>query len=247
MNPIIRWAATAVFLVALLAMPFSGAARAQDDDAQAQLDKTAAAMLALQTFHFDLETTAGTTSFQDAFELKSVTGDVARPSSFQAQVAVKLAIVSLTLDVIGIGTDVWVKNPIGGGDEFIQVTGGDTDIQLPPTILLNPDKLVSEALNFLNDPQLAGTEELDGQTTTVLTGTLSLADVLGAGTPIPELEGFNPASEPLEVKAWIDEQNRLVRIDFTGPLFSFEEGTGRLVRSITFSNFDAPLTIEPPA
>jgi hypothetical protein len=241
---IMRWGAIALILCTLLTAPLASMVAAQDD-AKAQLDETAAAMLALQTFHFDLETTAGTTSFQDAFELESVTGDVVRPSSFQATVDVKLAIVSLSLDVIGIGTDIWVKNPIGS--EFVQVTGGDSDVQLPPTLLLNPDRLVNEALNYLDDPQLAGTEELDGQEMTVVTGTLSLADILGQGTPIPELEEIKPAKDPLDVKMWIDDQDRLVRIDFTGPLFSFEEGTGRLVRSITFSDFDAPLTIEPPA
>jgi hypothetical protein len=241
---IMRWGAIALILCTLLTAPLASMVAAQDD-AKAQLDETAAAMLALQTFHFDLETTAGTTSFQDAFELESVTGDVVRPSSFQATVDVKLAIVSLSLDVIGIGTDIWVKNPIGS--DFVQVTGGDSDVQLPPTLLLNPDRLVNEALNYLDDPQLAGTEELDGQEMTVVTGTLSLADILGQGTPIPELEEIKPAKDPLDVKMWIDDQDRLVRIDFTGPLFSFEEGTGRLVRSITFSDFDAPLTIEPPA
>jgi hypothetical protein len=38
-----------------------------------------------------------------------------------------------------------------------------------------------------------------------------------------------------------------VQVDFVGPLFSFEEGTGRLVRRVTFSNFDAEVSIEPPA
>jgi hypothetical protein len=46
---------------------------------------------------------------------------------------------------------------------------------------------------------------------------------------------------------WIDDQDRLVQIDFVGPLFSFEEGSGRLVRRVTFSNFDADISIEPPA
>ena len=50
---------------------------------------------------------------------------------------------------------------------------------------------------------------------------------------------ISAANEPLDVKMLIDDQDRLVQIDFVGPLFSFEEGTGRLVRRVTFSNFDA--------
>lgn len=246
MNRLIRWIPAVLLVCAVLAPSLRTTVRAQDD-AKAQLDQTTAAMLALKSFHFDLETTAGTTSFQDALELKSVTGDIVRPTTFQAKVEVKLAIVTLTLEVIGIDGDIWVKNPIGGDDAFMQVTGGEADLQLPPTILLNPDTLVTEALKYLDDPQLAGTEELDGQQMTVVTGTFDPTKLIGGGTPAPELEGFSPASGPLDVKMWIDDQDRLVRIDFTGPLFSFEEGTGRLVRSITFSDFDADITIEQPA
>jgi hypothetical protein len=239
---------TAVGLVAgaLISPALGDAVRAQDD-AKTQIDATAAALLALKTFHFDLETTVGTTSFQDAFELKSVTGDVVRPSSFQAKVEVKLAIVSLTLDVVSVDGNTWVKNPIGGDDSFIQVTGGDSDFQLPPTILLNPDQLVSEALKYLDDPQLGEPEEIDGQQMTVVTGTFDPSKLIGGGTPIADLDELNPSGEPLDVKAWIDDQDRLVRIDFSGPLFSFEEGSGRLVRSITFSDFDADITISQPA
>lgn len=246
MSRLYRWA-TILLICLVLSPALTGVVRAQDD-AQAQIDATAAAMLALKSFHFDLETTAGTTTFQDAFELKSVTGDVVRPSSFRAEVQVKLAIISLTLEVVSINGNTWVKNPIGGGgDAFIQVTGGDSDVQLPPTLLLNPDELVSEALTYLDDPQIAGTEELDGQQLTVVTGTFDPSKLVGGGTPIAELGTFTPASQPLDVKAWIDDQDRLVRIDFSGPLFAFEEGSGRLVRSITFSDFDADVTITQPA
>lgn len=240
-----RW--TALLLILLTLSPaLSGTVRAQDD-AKAQLDKTVAAMLALKTFHFDLETTAGTTSFQDLFELRSVTGDVVRPNNFQAKVEVKLAFVTVTLEAVGVEGNIWVKSPLGGSDAFIQVTGGETDLQLPPTILLNPDQLVSEALKYLDNPQIGDPEELDGQQMTVVTGTFDPRKLISGGTPTADMSNLTPASQPLDVKAWIDDQDRLVRIDFSGPLFSFEEGAGRLVRSITFSNFDADITISQPA
>jgi len=245
MTRIIRWTATVLLLATLFGTSLTGNVRAQDD-AQAQLDATAATMLALNSFHFDLETTAGKTSFQNLFELKSVTGDVVRPNSFQAQVNLQIAMLAPTLEVVGIGGDIWVKNPLGGSDAFVQLTGGDTGIQLPPAILLNPDQLVSQALAYLENPQLAGKDKLDGQEMTVVTGTFDPARLTG-NVSSSEMGQFEAAKEPLEVKAWIDDQDRLVRIDFIGPLFAFEEGTGRLVRSITFSNFDADITIQQPA
>lgn len=244
-----RCSRRAFVLLAIGAVPALGsvrAAAAQDDAAQ-QLEATTNAMLALDSFHFDLTTTAGTTSFEDAFELRSVSGDIDRPDRFQAAVEVKVAFVTLTLDVIGIGSDIWVKNPLGNDDAFIHVTGGDTDVQLPPTILLNPDRLVREALGYLENPAIAGTETVDGEEMTVLTGSFDPMRLIGSGTPVPDLGPFQPAQQPLEIEAWIDSQDRLVRIDFIGPIFGFEEGTGRLVRSIELSEFDAPMSIEPPA
>jgi len=161
-------------------------------------------------------------------------------------VNLQIAMLAPTLEVVGIGGDIWVKNPLGGSDAFVQLTGGDTGIQLPPAILLNPDQLVSQALAYLENPQLAGKDKLDGQEMTVVTGTFDPARLTG-NVSSSEMGQFEAAKEPLEVKAWIDDQDRLVRIDFIGPLFAFEEGTGRLVRSITFSNFDADITIQQPA
>lgn len=242
---IARWAALVLILCTLVVAPLRSASA--QDDAQAQLDATAAAMLALTSFHFKLETTAGRSVFQEAFELKTVEGDLVRPTDFQAAVDVKLAIVDLTLEVVSVDGNIWVKNPIGGDDSFIQITGGDSDFELPPMDLINPDQLVQDALQYLEDPQIAGTEELEGQEMTVLTGTFDPAQLIGSGTPSASESVIDAASEPLDVKMWIDDQDRLVQVDFIGPLFSFEEGTGRLVRRIAFSNFDADISIEPPA
>lgn len=242
---IARWTALVLMLCTLIAAPLRSVGA--QDDAQAQLDATASAMLALQSFHFKLETTEGKSVFQEAFELKTVEGDLVRPTDFQAAVGVKLAIVDLTLEVVSVDGNIWVKNPIGGDDSFIQITGGDSDFQLPPMELLNPDSLVQEALKYLENPQIAGTEEIDGQQLTVLTGTFDPARLISSGTPSTAESMISAATEPLDVKMWIDDQDRLVQIDFTGPLFSFEEGSGRLVRQITFSNFDADISIEPPA
>jgi len=54
MTRIIRWTATVLLLATLFGTSLTGNVRAQDD-AQAQLDATAATMLALNSFHFDLK------------------------------------------------------------------------------------------------------------------------------------------------------------------------------------------------
>ena len=246
MTRFLRWTITMLLVCTMLAPATIGIARAQDD-ATTQLNKTVATMLALQSFHFELDTTAGASTFQGLLELEGVSGDVVRPSDFQATVVVKMAMISLSFEVVEVGGELWVKNPLGGDNaDFVQVNGVDSDFQLPPTILLNPDQLVAGMLNYLDNAALAGTDKLDGEEMTVVTGTFDPTKLFSEGTPLAGLENFKPASEPLQIKTWIDDQNRLVRIDFTGPLFEFEEGTGRLVRTITFSNFDEAVTIQKP-
>src|SRR5215203_5093543 len=205
-----RWTMLVLLLSTLVASPYQSAIA--QDDAQAQLEATAAAMLELNSFHFKLETTAGRTVFQEAFELKTVEGDVVRPANFNAAVGVKLAIVDLTLEVISVDGNIWVKNPIGGDDSFIQVTGGDSDFELPPMAFLNPDTLVQDALRYLDDPQIAGTEELDGQQMTVLTGTFDPSELISSVTPGAEDSILSAASQPLEVSMLIDDLDRLVQI-----------------------------------
>lgn len=129
MNRFLKRSLLLLLLLGLLAVPEH--VTIAQDDAQAQLDATAAAMLELQSFHFALETTAGKTVFQDAVELRGVEGDVVRPSDFQAKVSVHVAILDLTLEVVGLDGTIWVKNPIGGGDSFIQLTGAGSEFDLP--------------------------------------------------------------------------------------------------------------------
>jgi hypothetical protein len=209
---IVRWTALVLILCTLVAAPIRSATA--QDDAQAQLDATASDMIALNSFQFKLVTTAGKTVYQDVFELNTVEGDVVRPANFQAALGVKLAIIDLTIEVVGVDGNIWVKNPIGGDDEFIQVTGGDSDFQLPPTELLNPDTLVQGALKYLDNPQIADTEELDGQEMTVLTGTFDPAELISSGTATVAGSAISAASQPLNVQMWIDDQYRLVQIDF---------------------------------
>jgi LppX_LprAFG lipoprotein len=221
--------------------PFS--AKAQQTDAEAKLKDVAETMLGLDSFHFDFSTPEGKTLLADQIELVGVEGDVQRPDKFQATFRVKAAIVELALDAIGVGRDVWVEDPIGGG-EFVKVTGNEGDETVPPLDFLNPDNLVDKALRSLKDAKVEGEEELNGQSTTTYTGTFDPNDLEAAEDgAFPGIEGD---IEPLKVKLWVDDQNRLLRMELEGPLLEAEKDTGRIVRRIEFSTFNEPLAIEPP-
>src|SRR3989337_2439989 len=93
----------------------SAAPSAGQDDAEARaiLEGAAAAMADVQSFQFSLTTEQGETIIMDTLELKEVTGSVQRPDRFQATVSAAVAVLDVDVEVVGIGTQVWVKNPLG--------------------------------------------------------------------------------------------------------------------------------------
>jgi hypothetical protein len=219
--------------------------RAQDEepDPAALLDETAEAMLAIDSFHFAITTPVGKTMLEDGIELAGVQGDVVRPDIFQVTFTVDLGIASLDLEAIGIGSELWVANPLEGGN-FIRIAGEGEEISIPPLALLNPDQLIRDAIALLRDPVYEGTEEIDGREVRVISGVFDPADLQVLGTPVSEQ--FLSGLEPLDVLLAIDDANRIVRAEFSGALLPSEQGAGRIVRRVDLSNFDEPVVITPP-
>ncbi len=235
------WLSFAILAVASIGGGTAALAQ-EEGDAPAILERSAETMLDLESFHFTISTPVGKTLLVDGVQLNRVEGDVVRPMSFKATFSVDLGIASLDLQAIGIDTTLWVANPLEGG-AFTQLTGG-ADQPVPPLALLNPDQLIMQAVNLIPEPVVAGSEEIDGVETTVISGTFDPSDITIAGTPVAE--SFTGDIEPLTVLLWIDEENRVVRADFAGALLPSEQGGGRIVRRVDLSGFDQPVTIEPP-
>jgi LppX/LprAFG-like lipoprotein len=218
---------------------------AQNDstDAQAIVEEAAATMLDLDSFHFSVTTPVGKTILADQAELTGIKGDVLRPDSFQAQFTIELGFISLDLHAIGIGSNLWVSDPLSEDGQFINISemGGET---LPPQALLNPDQLVMLAVGLLRDPVIKGDDEIDGEPVVNIEGTFDPSDLESLGTPVPE--EILAETEPLTVNLWIDEQHRILRAEFAGALLPSERGAGRVVRRVDLSAFNEPVTIEAP-
>ena len=107
-------------LLAVLALAPAGAV-AQDDDATALLERAAETMAGLDSFHFELSTPRGRTLLLENIELVGLEGDVQRPDRFRASATGRAAIVELSVDVVGVGTRLWVTNPLGGAEQFEEI------------------------------------------------------------------------------------------------------------------------------
>lgn len=238
-NQIILTAITILVMLSPLMQPVASAS----EDADVLLTSAAESMLELDSFHFLLTTPTGKTLLTPELELKRIEGDFVAPDRFRADAEVTAIIASLIISVIGIGDRLWVSDPFTSGDKMIPVQGDETGATPIPKYV-NPEYLVSLALTSIQSPVIAGNETIDGVSTTKITGTIDPAQAVVDGTPVALVAG---SSELIEVTIWIDEQDRVVRVEFDGPLTASEIGTGKIVRRLDLSRFDEPITVEEPA
>lgn len=218
-----------------------------DDDAERLLQLSAEAMAKVKTFHFDMETIDGKATILENLELKEVSGDVVRPDSFRATMTASLAVIDVSVQVVSIGGAVWVTDPTKSGTVWQQVaTGGEQGAAAEFTDLINPDRLFLAAITMLDEPTLEGTEELDGQECSVITGQFDPARFEELASPIAgEVDTTSILTgEPIDLTAWIAADGRIIRIEEEGPLTRSESRD--VVRAITFSAFDEPVEISAP-
>lgn len=217
----------------------------EDAEAVALLRQAAEAMAALDGFHFELSTPRGQTLLLENIELVRVEGDVQRPDSFRASIGARAAIIDLSLRAVGIGSRIWVTNPLSEDDAFQELDLGqgiDGSEMDGATLvdLLNPDRILLQAVEQIQDPTIVGQDEIDGTDVTRVDGTVDLSRLEADGTPIPGLR----TEAPLPVTIWIDDVGRVVRLELEGPLTAAEPLD--VVRRLDLSRFDEPIDIQPP-
>lgn len=233
----------AVFAVMSSLLLGTGSSTSSAQEAAEMVDQAARTMLELDSFHFSVTTELGKTLLSEQIELTGIEGDVLRPDAFRAEFTVELGFASLDLSAIGIGSSLWVSDPISGNNQYIELSGEGLET-LPPRELLNPDRLVMLAVSLLKDSAIKGDDEINDRPVINIEGTLDPRDLEQLGTPVPE--ELLSDIEPLTVDLWIDEEHRIVRTEFAGALLPSERDAGPLVRRIELSAFNEPLTIEAP-
>ena len=224
-------------------MPAMAQTPESSDEAAALLKTAAETMTALDTFHFVLSTENGTTQFYEGLELTGVEGDVKRPDMFRASATVKIVVAELTIKMVSVGGRVWITDPMSNGDKYIDV--GDMGVSgFDPATLINPDRLILPAIDAIDNPTIAGMESIDGEEMTRIDGTVNLRVTLQEnGSGAPDWILAIPESMPLSV--WIDAENRVRRVQVTGPILQSEADD--LIRQVDFSNFNEPIDIQAPS
>jgi hypothetical protein len=235
---------------AILADRIRHEASAQDDDVTRLLESAAARMASLVSFHFEMETIDGKSLIMESLELTAVAGDVVRPDSFQATIDARLIMVEVSVDVVSIGGKVWVTDPLQSGTVWQQIADGSESGggAASFTDLINPDRLFLLAITYIQDPVIEGSEEINGEDCTIVTGTFKPSDLQEIASPIAEGTPANAesllATDPVYLTAWIAGDGRVFQMEEAGPLTAAESRD--VIRRVSFTNFDGDIQIVEP-
>lgn len=223
----------------------AGAAQDESSAATQLLLNAVETMGKVQSFRFELKTVRGESTILDNLELAGVVGSVQRPDSFQATITARVAIVEIDVDVIGIGSRVWVTDPMAANEQYIEVTSGDPELGEELTSLLNPDKLLLQAVGLVKEPEIDGVETIDKIRTTRIVGSVNLAE-LPQFTATPEI---GPSDllvlGEMPVTIWIDADGHVLSMEVDGPLTKDESPD--VIRRLNLYDFDVPVEIVAPA
>jgi len=241
-----------LLLILLLSLvcgpPLSGAQATvsqESGEAEVHLQRATEAMAGLNSFHFALTTVEGTTQFMEQFELSGLEGDVERPDRFKATITAKAAIIELSVEAVGIGNQVWITDPLSSEKRWIvlnisEMTGTDR----PITDLINPDRILLEAVNLIEPPMVAGEEEIDGTKTTRIDGVVDVSRLQQAATPVASDAASDAAAELLPISIWIGDEGFIRRLEIAGALTDAESPD--VVRRLDLSGFNQDVAIEAP-
>ena len=194
-------------------------------------------MAAVKSFHFTTTGSLETTSSESNTTISlTFEGDSLSPNRTSARLTLDVSVFLLEIDIVTIGADVYLTNPMTGEWE---VTSPD-EFGIPDPVLL-----VSGVFPSLSDMKMVGEERIGEVPTYHLSGSVTSADLEMLGADLESVDIWIGAKDSLLYR--ISTQG-LANLDDLG--LSLEdmglEGEGTITLQIDLSDFNAPVTIELP-
>jgi hypothetical protein len=195
------------------------------------LPKVVERIAALKSFHFRLEHENGLSPMPLDLKLKTAEGDVQVPDRMDAKLEAEAAGALLRVEVIGIGEQGWMTNPFS--HQWQPLPEGTTI-----SAIFDPAAGIQAVASSLQDVRVTGMEQVGGDNTYLLEGHVD-SGVLKAAAPIAE-PGLT-----VNVKIWVGVDDYTIRqVRLEGPFAPGEPEN--IVRILSLSKFDEPVSIEPP-
>lgn len=195
-------------------------------NAQTKFDQT-------KSFHFTL--TASHLGANDPLPITSASGDVQRPDELSAAATVVTAGFTVNEKLIIIGQQEWITNPLTGAWEPTNDFGGFATI-------FDAQQGVGAILLALQQPSAPQSSKSNNVPCWKITGNApasAISAVAGA------VSAGSATAQPVPITVCIGQNdNELYSVTLAGPITDTD--TSQTVRTFTLSNFDQPVTIQPP-
>lgn len=166
-------------------------------------------------------------------KLHGANGDLLRPNSAQAKADVTFLGANLSINMISVGSDQYMTNPITGSWEKAPSNFG-----FDPAVLFDKNQGISHVLTNLRDPKIAGTESMNGRDAFHITASVKKADA-------QQIAGGALQSDTLNVDLWVDKQtNDIVKL-----VLHDAQGTGgnsATTWTLLLTKQNEPVTISKP-
>jgi lipoprotein LprG len=188
-------------------------------------------MQALNSYHFLLDQVGGGTPVGMGVEMNKAEGDIVKPDKLKATITGTFSGMSLQIQIVSVGGVVKMTNPLSGKWETPPVAFNVLG-------LFDPGTGVAAILKGLTDVSKLEDAEAGGVPCYHLSGSIK-SENLNAIT------GSSVAGISIQAEVWIGKSDLLIRdIKLTGKITESE--VPGIVRTLTLSKFDEPVTIELP-
>jgi hypothetical protein len=186
----------------------------------------------VQTFHIQLQTqNTGLLSPGDAPWINAANGDVVIPDKVKAQATVIVMGNAVDVNLISIGKDQYVTDPITG-------KWGKVEGLIDPRILTNPDTGVLSLITKVHNLSVPTSDTANSVPCWLVQGQL-------ASKELAFFTGNNAATTQLQVSTCIGKQDNLpYLVTVTGKAIPTD--TDQTIRSFLLSNYNKPVTITAP-
>lgn len=229
-------AAVAVALASACGGDDDGGGEPSTKDANALVRQASAALSSATSFHFRLTHESGRSAIVQGLEMERAEGDALRPNRFRADITAQFKGVTVKVKVINVGENVWMTNPFGGSDQYVDLPKGTKIAEI-----LDPNTGVIDALNSVQEARAVREEKIGGAKATLVEGKVDAGKLKALATKAE-------SGRSVELKLWVDDKGRPLRMRLEGPLYEKEaQQFPNIVRVMDLSKFNEPVAIDPPA
>ena len=143
---------------------------------------------------------------EETIKLVSGEGDIKRPGSVAANATVDAQISVVDISLVAVDGEIFITNLLSGNWER-----APEDFSYDPSVLFSDTDGIGPIMTDLQSPELAGTEDVNGQSAHRVTGTV-------AAERVEDITAGTIAGEDIEVTLWTGvEDAKLLRVVLTEP------------------------------